>query len=135
LTAIKSFHSTYGGIFHYVSFSGIDQLIGTLAHNGRFMESRKDQFKFSGIGVYVANGIYPGDIGLIIVRIIYLDGIFLYFQAPIPNRPEFRRKSEQRNKKVRFHIGFPLFLVVVLYYYRFHVVVPVQADHLRSEER
>src|SRR5690606_8088571 len=86
---VKAGHSPYGRIFHYIFFIGMDPLVGTLAHQGGFVEPTKDQFQFSGIGVHIPYGIDARHIGLVVQGIVNQDRIFFDFEAPIRNGTQF----------------------------------------------
>ena len=88
-TSVKSINATHSGVLHDILFLGKNSLVRTLAHDSRLVEPTKDQLQFSAVSIYISNGVYPRNIGLVIVAVIYLYGILLNFQPPVSYRPKF----------------------------------------------
>lgn len=83
----------------------MNPLVGTLAHEGGFVEATQNELEFSGIGVYIADGINPGDIGLVIETIVHNNGVFINFQPPICYGSEFGGQTKKRDKIVQGELG------------------------------
>ena len=86
----ESLYAVNGCILQNIVFIGINALERTLYHEGGLVESAQYEFELAGVGVDVANGIDPGDVGAV-VEGVDLDGGFVDIQTPVGDRAQFGR--------------------------------------------
>ena len=75
-------------------FIGRNILLGSLCHESRFMEARKNEFQLARIGIDVADCINTGFRCFEFLR-ININQVFIQIEAPVCYRSKFHRQAKK----------------------------------------